>query len=43
MTDIPELLFSGSCENGNELVGFEVFTAVVMKSIIFWDMMPCSP
>jgi hypothetical protein len=24
-------------------VGFEVFTAVVMKSIIFWDMMPCSP
>jgi hypothetical protein len=26
-----------------KLVGFEVFTAVVMKSIIFWDMMPCSP
>jgi hypothetical protein len=25
------------------LVGFEVFTAVVMKSIIIWDMMPCSP
>jgi hypothetical protein len=24
-------------------VGFEVFTAVVMKSIIFWDIMPCSP
>jgi hypothetical protein len=24
-------------------VGFEVFTVVVMKSIIFWDMMPCSP
>jgi hypothetical protein len=23
------------------LVGFEVFTAVVMKSIIFWDMTPC--
>jgi hypothetical protein len=22
--------------------GFEVFTAVVMKSIIFWDMTPCS-
>jgi hypothetical protein len=22
---------------------FEVFTAVVMKSIIFWDMRPCSP
>jgi hypothetical protein len=24
------------------LVGFEVFTAVVLKSIIFWDMTPCS-
>jgi hypothetical protein len=24
-------------------VGFEVFTAVIMKSIIFWDMPPCSP
>jgi hypothetical protein len=24
-------------------VGFEVFTAVVMKSIIFWDVTPCSP
>jgi hypothetical protein len=23
-------------------VGFEVFTAVVMKSIISWDMTPCS-
>jgi hypothetical protein len=26
----------------NRDVGFEVFTAVVMKSIIFWDMTPCS-
>jgi hypothetical protein len=24
-------------------VGFEVFTAVVMKSIAFWDIMPSSP
>jgi hypothetical protein len=24
-------------------VGFEVFTAVGMKNIIFWDMTPCSP
>jgi hypothetical protein len=23
-------------------VGFEIFTAVIMKSIIFWDMTPCS-
>jgi hypothetical protein len=28
---------------GNLLVGFEVLTAVVMKSYIFWDMTPCSP
>jgi hypothetical protein len=27
----------------NMYVGFEVFTAVVIKSIIFWDMTPCSP
>jgi hypothetical protein len=26
-----------------DVVGFEVFTAMVMKSIIFWDMTPCSP
>jgi hypothetical protein len=24
-------------------IGFEVFTVVVLKSIIFWDMRPCSP
>jgi ribosome maturation factor RimP len=24
-------------------VGFEVLTAVVMKSNVFWDIMPCSP
>jgi hypothetical protein len=24
------------------LVGFEVFTAVYLKSIFFWDMTPCS-
>jgi hypothetical protein len=25
------------------IVGFEVLTAVVMKSIIYWDITPCSP
>jgi hypothetical protein len=25
------------------IVGFEVLTAVVMKSTIFWDIKPCSP
>jgi hypothetical protein len=24
-------------------VGFEVFTAVVLKSIFFWDMTPLTP
>jgi hypothetical protein len=24
------------------LVGCEIFTAVVMESIVFWDMTPCS-
>jgi hypothetical protein len=24
------------------IVGFEAFTAVVLKSIFFWDMTPCS-
>jgi hypothetical protein len=27
----------------NPHVGFEVLTAVVMKSTIFWDITPCSP
>jgi hypothetical protein len=26
-----------------DFLGFEVFTAVVMNSIIFWDMASCSP
>jgi hypothetical protein len=29
--------------NNAIIVGFDVFTAVVLKSIIFWDMTPCSP
>jgi hypothetical protein len=34
-----------STENRNPLkdVGFEVLTAVVMKSTVFWDITPCSP
>jgi hypothetical protein len=34
----PLLLFVTTTNS----VGFEVFTAVVMKSIIFWDVTPCS-
>jgi hypothetical protein len=26
-----------------EFLGFEVLTAVVMKSTVFWDITPCSP
>jgi hypothetical protein len=25
------------------LIGFEILTAVVIKSVIFWDKTPCSP
>jgi hypothetical protein len=31
-----------SKENRVKDAGFEVFTAVVLKSIIIWDMTPCS-
>jgi hypothetical protein len=27
----------------NRFTGFEILTAVVMKSTIFWDITPCSP
>jgi hypothetical protein len=31
-----------SAERVVRYVEFEVFTTVVMKSIIFWDMTPCN-
>jgi hypothetical protein len=24
-------------------VGFEILTVVILKSAVFWDIMPCSP
>jgi hypothetical protein len=30
-------------QNINQQVGFEVLTAVVMKSSTFWDITQCSP
>jgi hypothetical protein len=36
------LRYPGSIEVLN-FVGFEVSTAVVLKSNFFWDMTPCSP
>jgi hypothetical protein len=32
-----------ACKLQPDYVGFEVFTAVVLKSIFFWDMTQCSP
>jgi hypothetical protein len=29
--------------SAQQYVGFQVLTAVIMKSIIFWDITPCSP
>jgi hypothetical protein len=37
---MSKLLFSIKTERS--YVGFEVLTAVVMKSAIFWDITPCS-
>jgi hypothetical protein len=37
------LWLASSSQNILKAVGFEVFTAVVLKSIIFWDITPCSP
>jgi hypothetical protein len=37
------LLYITAIHTKENIVGFEVFTAVVMKSIFFWDMTPCSP
>jgi hypothetical protein len=46
--DLRSEVINGALKEINEetnktVVGFEVFTAVVMKSIIFWDMTLCSP
>jgi hypothetical protein len=35
-------MYDDLAENHEE-IGFEVFTAVVMKVNIFWDVAPCSP
>jgi hypothetical protein len=40
---VPLLWPKHTLTNNTFVVGFEVLTAVVMKSTIFWDIMPCSP
>jgi branched-subunit amino acid transport protein len=40
--EIPGKSLSAIDKTVIKYVGFEVFTAVVMKSIIFWDVTPCS-
>jgi hypothetical protein len=42
---VSTVYFKDAVSNSDRIennVGFEVFTAVVMKGIIFWDMTPCS-
>lgn len=34
---------SYSNPNTTHFIGFEIFTAVVMKNTAFWDITPCSP
>jgi hypothetical protein len=36
-------IYQNVSEDSNLYVGFEVYTSVVMKSIIFWDMTPGNP
>jgi hypothetical protein len=40
--DNAEKSTSTVCKTAVYIVGFEVLTAVVMKSFIFWDVTPCS-
>jgi hypothetical protein len=39
---LPTLFVSIATSIPKYFLGFEAFTAVVMKSIIFWDVTPCS-
>jgi hypothetical protein len=45
MSEWPEKMYSKvkTMMKGINCVGFEVLTAVVKKSTIFWDITPCSP
>jgi hypothetical protein len=36
-------LILGRFSKQNTHLGFDVLTAVVMKTTIFWDITPCSP
>jgi hypothetical protein len=40
--ELSKPTFTKNVNRQNICVGFEVFTAVVLKSIFFWDMTPCS-
>jgi hypothetical protein len=44
-SETSAIIYYTKCEipEDNTFVGLEVFTAVVMKSTIFWDITPCSP
>jgi hypothetical protein len=40
---LRESLHRAKCPNSQWFVGFEVLTAVIMKSTIYWDITLCSP
>jgi hypothetical protein len=42
-TKFHQCCFFGCLSYSNIFVGFEVLTAVVIKSAIFWNITPCSP
>jgi hypothetical protein len=42
-TQVVDCLTTLSVTKLYSAVGFEVLTAVVIKSTIFWDIRPCSP
>jgi hypothetical protein len=40
---MPSRKSTKNLNQDSQYIGFEVLTAVVMKSTIFWDITPCSP
>jgi hypothetical protein len=42
LVKLSDIKFNENVFSSSQVVGFEVFTAVVLKSIFFWDMTPCS-
>jgi hypothetical protein len=43
VAEVKKFLALNGTRRSITVVGFEIFTAVVMKIAIFWDTAPCSP